>query len=429
MSVGLNLRRQPLRVLILALAAALLVAAWGCGEGGSKGGSQAPPQSAVSYDPKRPLVLQFGRAPAPGASDEPILAELAAEYRGKLNVSEVSVEEQEALAERAGVRFLPTIIIYRPGGQELYRHVGFWPKEEMVAKLRELGLIAEPRRRSRHVEKALIATELPSGPRRAAGSARRGADRLGGQRDRPGPRHREPRPGPLAKELLETETDLLREREARLRGLGLQTRAFIDIGPPGEVLRQLCEKENPGLVVMGSHGKGLWKRAWAAPRTPSCGPPSGPCSWCAPPWRVRRPRPASSTPRRSSSPPTSPTTPPPPCAASATAGAQAGRPAPRPGARPHRALPAGALGGVQPHRRRAPVSGRGGAERGRGAQGGAEIELGDATGSILEHAKYGNFTLLVMGLRGAPCSTTSSIGSVAANLSLRPAAPAPRPQV
>ena len=53
----------------------------------------------------------------------------------------------------------------------------------------------------------------------------------------------------------------MREREARLRGLGLQTRAFIDIGPPGEVLRQLCEKENPGLVVMGSHGKGLWKRA------------------------------------------------------------------------------------------------------------------------------------------------------------------------
>lgn len=143
MSVGLNLRRQPLRVLILALAAALLVAAWGCGEGGSKGGSQAPPQSAVSYDPKLPLVLQFGRGSCPWCLKmEPILAELAADYRGKLNVSEVSVEEQETLAERAGVRFLPTIIIYRPGGQELYRHVGFWPKEEMVAKLRELGLIA-----------------------------------------------------------------------------------------------------------------------------------------------------------------------------------------------------------------------------------------------------------------------------------------------
>lgn len=142
MSVGLNLRRQPLRVLILALVV-LLLAAWGCGEGGSKGGSQAPPQSAVSYDPKLPLVLQFGRGSCPWCLKmEPILAELAADYRGKLNVSEVSVEEQEALAERAGVRFLPTIIIYRPGGQELYRHVGFWPKEEMVAKLRELGLIA-----------------------------------------------------------------------------------------------------------------------------------------------------------------------------------------------------------------------------------------------------------------------------------------------
>lgn len=65
----------------------------------------------------------------------------------------------------------------------------------------------------------------------------------------------------LAKELLETETELLRDREARLRGQGITTRGFIDVGSPGEVLRQLCEKENPSLVVMGSHGKGLWKRA------------------------------------------------------------------------------------------------------------------------------------------------------------------------
>jgi hypothetical protein len=39
------------------------------------------------------------------------------------------------------VRLLPTIIIYRPGGEEVYRHVGFWEKADVVAKLRGLGLV------------------------------------------------------------------------------------------------------------------------------------------------------------------------------------------------------------------------------------------------------------------------------------------------
>lgn len=138
-------QRQPNRLaaaLVALLALALLAGLWGCADSGPQGGSQAPSQAVVAYDPKLPLVLQFGRGSCPWCVKmEPILAELATEYRGKLNVSKVSTDEQQALAARAGVRFLPTIIIYRPGGEELYRHVGFWPKEEMVAKLRELGLV------------------------------------------------------------------------------------------------------------------------------------------------------------------------------------------------------------------------------------------------------------------------------------------------
>jgi len=65
----------------------------------------------------------------------------------------------------------------------------------------------------------------------------------------------------LAKELLESETELLREREAALRGRGLTVRGYVEVGSPAEIILRVCEKERPDLVVMGSHGKGLWKRA------------------------------------------------------------------------------------------------------------------------------------------------------------------------
>jgi nucleotide-binding universal stress UspA family protein len=65
----------------------------------------------------------------------------------------------------------------------------------------------------------------------------------------------------MAKELLEIATELLGERAAQLAGQGFTVRTRLEVGSPGQILRRLCEKENPSLVVAGSHGKGLWKRA------------------------------------------------------------------------------------------------------------------------------------------------------------------------
>ncbi len=122
---------------VLALAVALL--AFACTGGNTT--SQAPSQDVVKYDPALPLLLEYGRPSCPYCVQmRPILNDLAARYRGRLNVSAVNIDEQPALAERAGVRLLPTVIIYRPGGQEIFRHVGFWPQEKVVVKLSQLGL-------------------------------------------------------------------------------------------------------------------------------------------------------------------------------------------------------------------------------------------------------------------------------------------------
>jgi nucleotide-binding universal stress UspA family protein len=65
----------------------------------------------------------------------------------------------------------------------------------------------------------------------------------------------------LAKELLELAGELIAAREVRLREQGLEVRSRVEVGPPGKVLCDVAEQLNPSLIVMGAHGKGLWKRA------------------------------------------------------------------------------------------------------------------------------------------------------------------------
>ncbi|MFH0810823.1 MAG: thioredoxin family protein [Pseudomonadota bacterium] len=103
--------------------------------------SKVPPSPPVPYDPALPSLLKYGRDACPWCVKmQPILQDLSAGYRGKLNVNDVNVDEQPDLARRAGVDLLPTVIIYNPAGFEVARHVGFWPKEEIVAKLHDLGI-------------------------------------------------------------------------------------------------------------------------------------------------------------------------------------------------------------------------------------------------------------------------------------------------
>lgn len=224
----------------------------------------------------------------------------------------------------------------------------------------------------------------------------------------------------LAKELLETETELLREREARLRGLGLKCRAFIDVGPPGEVLHRLCEKENPGLVVMGSHGKGLWKRALLGSTSDAV--------LRASKWPLLLVRTALLEGKEA--PPrlfdTSAVLFPTDFSDNAAAALRCLKQLP--GVKRVGLLHVQERVRIEPYlRERLEEFNRIDAERlalveeELSAAGvpkvEAEIELGDATGSILEMAKYGNFTLLVMGLRGRTLLDDFLIGSVAANLS------------
>ncbi len=73
-----------------------------------------------------------------------VLAELTKEYEGQLNVVFIDVWKNQEAGEQYGVRVIPTQIFYDATGKERFRHEGFMPKKDILAKWKELGVKLTP---------------------------------------------------------------------------------------------------------------------------------------------------------------------------------------------------------------------------------------------------------------------------------------------
>ena len=70
----------------------------------------------------------------------PVLGALTTEYAGRLDVVFIDVWENRAAGKEYGIRLIPTQIFYDAAGKELFRHEGYWSKEAILAKFKELGV-------------------------------------------------------------------------------------------------------------------------------------------------------------------------------------------------------------------------------------------------------------------------------------------------
>ena len=70
----------------------------------------------------------------------PILDELKTAYAGQFEVEFIDVWKNPDAGKSYGIRSIPTQIFYDAGGKELFRHEGFFPKEDILANWRELGV-------------------------------------------------------------------------------------------------------------------------------------------------------------------------------------------------------------------------------------------------------------------------------------------------
>ena len=102
--------------------------------------STVPPQ-AKGREETLPRLVDLGADKCiPCKMMAPILDELKKEYAGRMDVEVIDVWKHPGAGKQHGVRMIPTQIFFDASGKELYRHQGFYSKEDILAKWKELGV-------------------------------------------------------------------------------------------------------------------------------------------------------------------------------------------------------------------------------------------------------------------------------------------------
>jgi thioredoxin 1 len=103
--------------------------------------SPATPASAPSEVKPLPRLVDLGAGKCiPCKMMAPILEELKKEYAGRMNVEFIDVWVNPDAGKHYGIEVIPTQIFYDTTGRELFRHIGFFAKKDILAKWKELGV-------------------------------------------------------------------------------------------------------------------------------------------------------------------------------------------------------------------------------------------------------------------------------------------------
>jgi len=89
----------------------------------------------------RPTIAEFGSSKCvPCKMMKPVLENLAIIFEEELNVVVIEIYESMGLAREYKIMAIPTQIIFDENGQEITRHIGYWPMEEILAELEQTGV-------------------------------------------------------------------------------------------------------------------------------------------------------------------------------------------------------------------------------------------------------------------------------------------------
>jgi thioredoxin len=88
-----------------------------------------------------PKLLDFGRGKCiPCKKMAPILQELSEEYKGRVIIKIIEIDQDRELTEANNIRLIPTQIFFDAKNQEVLRHEGFMYKEEIKKVFQKMGV-------------------------------------------------------------------------------------------------------------------------------------------------------------------------------------------------------------------------------------------------------------------------------------------------
>lgn len=95
----------------------------------------------IARNSGKPSLVDFGADGCqPCEMMTPILAALRKKYEGQLNVLFVHVRENQILAARYNIQSIPVQVFFDKDGREAFRHIGFYPQNEIEKKLSAMGI-------------------------------------------------------------------------------------------------------------------------------------------------------------------------------------------------------------------------------------------------------------------------------------------------
>ena len=87
------------------------------------------------------VMLEIGSVGCiPCEKMRPIMKKLSDNYKGKLEVIFVDIKVDRKTASKFGVYMIPTQVFLDKTGREFYRHIGFFPYQDIVPVLKKAGL-------------------------------------------------------------------------------------------------------------------------------------------------------------------------------------------------------------------------------------------------------------------------------------------------
>ena len=88
-----------------------------------------------------PKLLDFGRGICiPCKKMAPILKELSEEYKGRVIIRIIEIDQEKELTRVNRIRLIPTQIFFDSKNQEVFRHEGFMDKEEIEEIFQKMGV-------------------------------------------------------------------------------------------------------------------------------------------------------------------------------------------------------------------------------------------------------------------------------------------------
>jgi len=88
-----------------------------------------------------PKLLDFGRGKCiPCKAMAPILKELSEEYKDRVIIKIIEIDQEPPLTTANRIRLIPTQIFFDSKNQEVFRHEGFMDKEQIKKVFQKMGV-------------------------------------------------------------------------------------------------------------------------------------------------------------------------------------------------------------------------------------------------------------------------------------------------